>query len=280
MKKWMQGAAALGLLIATGTGAQAADKAAPKKKVYKAEPREAVVMPPPAWTGSYAGVSAGLRWSDATWTTTSIVPPPVGTLPASQSFSSRAFRVGGYFGQNWQTAPTTIMGWEADFGWIDKMHSIGGIPGTYTGAGAAAALANDSSAVKQRWDASFRGRYGYLLTPSWLAYATAGLAWQNVETSASCAVAGGYCAVARTDSVRKTLSGWTVGGGLETMLGGGWMARAEYRYADYRRMSQTAFAGTGDDVNYELKLKTHTALIGFAYPFGAGTLPGPVSAKY
>src|SRR5205823_13200133 len=120
----------------------------------------------PSWAGMYAGVSAGLRWADVTWTTTAIVPPPPGTIPASQSFSDRSFRAGGYLGYNWQIAPTTIFGVEADFAWADAKRSVGGIPGTYNAAGATAALANDSSQVKEGWDSSVRARFGLLLGPT------------------------------------------------------------------------------------------------------------------
>jgi outer membrane immunogenic protein len=284
MTNWMRGTAALALLLGTVVGAQAADRKIPvlkKKPVYKAEPlREAPSLVVPSWAGMYFGVSLGVRWADVTWTTTSIVPPPAGTVPASESYADRSFRAGGYVGYNWQIAPTTIFGVEADFAWADGKRSVGGIPGTYSAAGAALALANDSSTVREGWDSSVRARFGLLISPTWLAYGTGGWAWQNVEASASCVVAGGYCLAPRSESARKTLSGWTVGGGLEGMMSGGWLARVEYRYADYRPASQTFFGGTGDDINFDLKLRTHAALIGFAYRFNLEGVPGVVSARY
>src|SRR5258706_4280782 len=130
MTKWMRATAALALLIGTVTAVQAADTKVPvikKKPVHKAElHREPVPsLAVRSWAGMYVGVSAGVRWADVVWTTTAIVPPPPGTIPASQSFSARSFRTGGYLGYNWQIAPTTIFGVEADFAWADGKRSVG-----------------------------------------------------------------------------------------------------------------------------------------------------------
>lgn len=81
---------------------------------------------------------------------------------------------------------------------------------------------SDFQDIRGQW---FVGaRLGILLTPKLLAYGLAGyteeidgkLAFQAIETTNI-----------------KDLAGLTLGGGLEHMLGGGWSAKAEYRYVSY-----------------------------------------------
>jgi opacity protein-like surface antigen len=57
--------------------------------------------------------------------------------------------------------------------------------------------ASNSFAVKTTWDASIRGRAGYLIDPALLLYGTAGPSWIHVETTSNCstlAAADGRCA--------------------------------------------------------------------------------------
>ena len=189
----------------------------------------AYAPPPPApvfsWTGFYIGGSLGGRWTDVTWTTTAIgdnqAPPDPTTSPAS--FDSSSFRGGGYLGYNWQFAPLWVVGIEGDVAWADNSKTLAGIPGTFgpTGLGVGpGAAALDSSNVKLGWDASLRGRIGFLITPTWLLYATGGAAWQHVDINASCSGMGGtgnasWCVVARDENVSSVKTGWTIGGGIE-----------------------------------------------------------------
>jgi outer membrane immunogenic protein len=64
------------------------------------------------------------------------------------------------------------------------------------------------------------------------------------------------------------------------MLWGNWIARGEYRYADFGTISNTDVRTLGADVltvNYDLRIKAHTATFGLAYKFDWGR---PVVAKY
>ncbi len=189
------------------------------------------------------------------------------------------FRGGGYLGYNWQTGPFSVVGIEADFGWADKTRTIAGIPGTYTAGGAAAAIAADSTSVGLGWDASVRARLGLLVGPAWLVYGTVGIAWQHIEFGASCALAGGYCTAARAQTHDVTRVGWTAGVGVEGALSANWLARVEYRYADFDNAGHTFFSSSGDDVFMDVKVRTHTALFGLAYKFGSYTEAWPLSAR-
>src|SRR6266436_7888525 len=74
---------------------------------------------------------------------------------------------------------------------------------------------------KNRWLASLRGRFGFVLAPNLLAYGTAGWGW-----------AGSSFTVTGTDgsqfSTKPTLNGVVAGGGLEYALSQNWGLRVEY----------------------------------------------------
>lgn len=71
-----------------------------------------------------------------------------------------------------------------------------------------------------------------------------------------------------------TRLGWTLGGGIEMALWGNWLARAEYRYADFgapaftvnRTSTMKGFNPTIE--TFDLAVRTHTVTFGLAYKFG------------
>jgi len=76
-----------------------------------------------------------------------------------------------------------------------------------------------------------------------------------------------------------TRLGWTLGGGIEAMLGSNWIARAEYRYASFGTIRNTdnrsttpvgtTIFGPGvSTVAYDLRLATQTVTFGLSYKFG------------
>ncbi|HEY0568571.1 MAG TPA: outer membrane protein [Xanthobacteraceae bacterium] len=241
--------------------ASAADlpRGAPAYKAPMAEPYS-------NWSGFYLGGSLGGRWSDADWATTRALAPIGGTSPAS--YDSSSFRGGIYGGVNFQLSPMIVAGIEADIGWAKNESTRTGIPGL--------TVNSDSTTLRQHWDSSVVGRLGVLVTPATLLYAVGGASWINVESNTTCSIAGGYCLAARNQTNDTTRAGWTVGAGLETMLMGNWLARVEYRYADYGKIDNTFFAGTADTITVSEDLRTHTAKVGLAYKFGGG----PLYAKY
>ncbi len=252
----------LAILFTCGV-ARAGDVAA-----YKAPPPPSGAMP----GNFYVGLSLGARWSDTDWTTTAIGSPPASpqfapTNPAS--FDSSTARIGGYVGSMWRIAPTWAVGIEGDIAWGDSSKTIAGIPGTCCGGVAA---------VKEGWDGSVRGRLGFLLTPSWLLYATGGIAWQGLDIDASCGSKASFCGTAHAESVSTTQAGWTLGTGVEVMLRHNWLIRLEYRFADYGRLDHAFFIHSpADRIVMTEALRTQTLLVGLAYKLGA---PGPVLAKH
>jgi outer membrane immunogenic protein len=277
----LTGALSLGLV----TTASAADMA------VKARPAPAVVY---AWTGFYIGGAIGGRWDDPRWNTTCQSPTIFAVCNPfadrfvtnnPQTFRSSAFRGAIYGGYNWQVGPSWVWGVEGDFGWANNSKTNAGIPGLESPT-VAGAPGLDSSRVKQTWDGSLRLRAGYLVAPSVLLYGTGGVAFTHVEASATCGTTFpvGWCAIGtnigRTDTASSDRVGWTVGGGIEAMIMPNWLLRGEYRYADYgtfqfNGLRSPAGVITVDSFNSDIRLRTHTAMVGLAYKFG-----GPVVAKY
>jgi outer membrane immunogenic protein len=257
----------------------------------------AVKAPVPVydWTGFYIGASLGDRLTDADWTTTCLEP---GVAPCGTAFPNRlafqpstplnasSMRYGGYAGFNWQYQ-NMLVGAEVDGAWEDSSAFVLGIPGAEDPT-VAGSPGLDSAKVRETWDASVRGRLGWVVTGTVLLYGTAGVSWMHAEASAFCGTAFpvGWCAansplLGTTQTASTTRMGWTAGGGIEVMVTSNWLARAEYRVSDYGTFSSTLFTGfngnvvNGDAFSFNTRLTTQTALIGVAYKFG-----GPVVAKY
>lgn len=239
----------------------------------------AIATPVSDWTGFYIGGEVGGRWSDSTWTTDGLLVPngPIGNrtgdIPAS--FNSSSVRAGAYFGYNWQVSRSWVLGIEGDAAWGDNNRSRAGIPGTWSPGTPFVFVSADNSNVRLGWDAAVRARVGWLVAPNVMLFGAGGAAWQDVSVGANCQVTGPWCSVARSASFSTTKVGWTVGGGVEAKVWSNWLARVEYRYADFGRTDYAFFPATIDAVYMHHDLKTQTVSFGLAYQFG-----GPVVAKY
>jgi outer membrane immunogenic protein len=224
-----------------------------------------------SWSGLYAGLGLGARASQSELTTTSVIfgnPIDLTGFATSQHVDGTGFRGSPYVGFNWQFMPRWLVGIEGDVGIANQTTTLSGnfTPLLRTG------LAADSTAMKTTWDASLRGRIGMLLTPATLAYATGGVSWQHYEVASTCisdtCFGIGASPVSVANSTTKV--GWILGGGFETSLSRHWLARAEYRYADFGSASFTMVRTAGTDPvidNFDVRLRTHTLNFGLAYKF-------------
>ena len=234
------------------------------------------------------------KQADADWTTTSFAnpfaPPGAFVVDASSPATYRpsAGRFGGLLGYDWQIDPRWVVGLEVDAAYSDGTAAIAGIPGCIVACiFGTPGPSGDASSVKMKWDASARGRLGYLVSPNLLIYGTGGIAWQSVQDSATCqnGLADAVCPVLAGNpfsTVTNTTvrTGWTVGGGIDARVYGNWTLRGEYRYADFGTWNNSFVLGAGGaptatTVNTQLKIDTQIALVGIIYKFG-----NPVVARY
>jgi outer membrane immunogenic protein len=129
------------------------------------------------------------------------------------------------------------------------------------------------------WDASIRGRLGYLLTPNALLYLTGGVAFGGFNLSSTYS-GFGYWNYAYHAS---TNVGWTIGGGLQYALDSHWSTSIEYRYTDWGSANLTDNETYFGDGTYtygyfgKLDRTDNRVQVGLTYKF---TQAEPVVAKY
>jgi opacity protein-like surface antigen len=231
--------------------------------------------PPPAWTGLYAGLSAGYAWgaSDSVSTTaygvsnsldaalTPLLGRPVAlTAPAALSATGSAgmaahgFLGGAQAGYNYQLGSSFVVGLEADIqgGGIRGRGSFLGAAAGDNGVRSDAVLSGVDHEKSVDWLGTVRGRVGYLATQTLLAFATGGLAYGGVSASSHVSqmwsgdsIAPGLQTTGAAGSLSDTRVGWTVGGGLEWMFMPDWSVKAEYLYFDLGAAAwNSSLAGT------------------------------------
>jgi outer membrane immunogenic protein len=178
-----------------------------KAPVYRA--------PPPVvynWTGFYVGANGGGGWGTSSWSYV------VGGTTANHNNSGGL--IGGTVGFNYQFAPNWVAGIEADWGWSNIRGS--------------ASCPNAAFDCKTSIDSlgTARGRIGYAMN-QWLLYGTGGIAWGqvNVETVNLAGTATPTSGTA-TNGTKSTVTGWTVGAGVEYGFWTNWSAKIEYLYID------------------------------------------------
>jgi len=196
------------------------------------------------WTGVYAGINAGYSWGNWDWPGTNPYVAPPGTcknaFPNSKyadkdcgapNQSPSGASIGGTIGYNHQI-DRFVIGVEGDFNFANISDSKR--DGNYL---------VESSNIEHT--ASIRARLGVLLTPTVLAYATGGVAFQNLEYGESCppdasAVIAGWCRPVSAGghgpyNLKKSQwnTGYVVGGGLEWLFTERVSLKVEGLYSDF-----------------------------------------------
>jgi outer membrane immunogenic protein len=236
--------------------------------------------------GPYVGLSAGAKIGSAHWTAMELNGGGVNGTPftpvdatSPRNYDMTAARLGGYVGFDWQFG-SWVAGPEAAFAWADQKQTRAFLPGCGLGCGGffPPPGPNDTAAARLQWDGNIGARAGYLVTPQWLLYGSAGLALQQIETTGACVnptLNSQYCFGPGSQppiSHGLTLLGFTLGGGVETRLGAHWLLRAEYRFADFPTVGDTfAFLpsdkGFNNTYRYRLSAQNHILSLGVAYKF-------------
>lgn len=254
MKKLILAAA---LVVGTTAAASAADL-----------PTKAPMLAPApifSWSGFYVGLHVGGAWANQDGSTVS--PVALNQAPTAVDLDTSGWLGGVHLGYNWQFAPSWVLGIEADISATDLGESataanlfLNGLP---VGSGGI------SYNRDLDWLATFRGRVGVLLTPTWLLYATGGVAWAGLDYSGTNAFAGGCpnCGILSSDD---TETGYVLGAGIEGVFAGRWLARLEYLYYHFDGFSQGVnFVGTTTPATtYSFgDLNVHAVRAGLSYKF-------------
>ena len=193
--------------------------------------------PPPAWTGFYVGLNAGYAWGNSDPTQIrAVTGAPLfmtGTTQGPPGLSPRGFIGGGQLGYNWQTGQW-VFGAEVDFSGLDAKADASVSP-FFIGKG----LNTFTWSSRYDWLFTARLRGGFLVAPNWLLYVTGGLAVTRVRDSVSCTSAAFGCidfspGTSLQWSDTSTLTGGTIGGGVEAMFAPNWTARVEYLYVKFK----------------------------------------------
>jgi outer membrane immunogenic protein len=267
---------AVGLLaLMSGGAALAADLPAAPAPTYKAPPP--VVAP--SWTGFYVGVNGGLSVGHNRTTDTTVLPGITNPVFGADSVARAPFGgiVGGQVGWNWQAAPSWLLGIEADMQWSGQTDTAcvsACLPQAVNGS-----LLGLTDDQKLTWFGTARGRVGWIAPNGTLWYATGGAAWGRVEQTLTLTGTAGFfpTGLSSTASFSHDRVGWTVGGGAETPLGGGWSAKAEYLFVDLGSVSNTFVSplglallpATAQATNSSVRIQDHIVRFGLNYRFGA-----------
>ena len=271
-------------LIATAISFGVIGAAAAADLPVKARP-----MPVPVynWTGCYIGASAGAKGAYPRESVT--IPGTTAgglTTPTSvQTFGRDAnddgtWLLGGQVGCNYQAAGSNwVFGIEGDaHGQHWAQTNIVQFPPPLFVAGDRFDLASD-------WQASVRGRIGYAMDRT-LFYVTGGAAFTNVRATSNWIADGIFPATFLTQE--KTLTGGTVGAGVEYAVTDNITLGMEGRYTHYASTrfdagSLAVIVPPGAAVTFarvntyrDVELETGEILFRANYKFG----PGAVVAKY
>jgi opacity protein-like surface antigen len=201
-------AAALGV-IAASHPAQAAD-------LYGGYKDQPVYVQPSPWQGFYAGLNAGGAWSSIEPAHNVVIFGGGGTIPVG-TIDNSGFFGGVQLGYNVQ-ASNFVYGIEADFGGMDTGANQNFIdpatPGRVLHVKSSGGFYGDIT-----------GRGGVVLGSA-LLYAKGGFAFFAGDVRISDTFDG----VAQNSG---TFTGWTIGGGLEYLIGSNSTIKIEYQFFDF-----------------------------------------------
>lgn len=180
------------------------------------------------WSGPYVGIEGGGGWGHQSQSGGGPLVLPSGGgvthtiitvgVVSDGNYGLSGGLLGGTIGYNFQSR-RVVYGVEGDASWADFRGSgTCGVGGFQTGCG------GDIRGLE-----TIRGRFGYDIGPfipslgNVLPFVSGGWAFGRIHA---------WDALLGT-SGDKSMVGWTLGGGLEAMLGSNWSVRAEYLHVDF-----------------------------------------------
>jgi outer membrane immunogenic protein len=180
--------------------------------------------------------------------------------PAPPVFSWSGFYVGAHAGVTDSTVRTNgphshfdntgaSGGIHAGYQWHFGSHVIAGLDGDVDYTDLTKLHESPASKFENNWQGSVRAKAGYA-AGRFLPYIAAGMAVANPELS-------GW------EAERKTLVGWTAGGGLDYALDQHWLVRGDIRYTDFGKQD-FPFA---DGMTAKVRLSAFSSTLGLSYKF-------------
>ncbi|WP_279090340.1 outer membrane protein [Bartonella apis] len=216
--------------LLAASAAQAADV------VVNQEPAPVVAAPAFSWSGFYAGGQIGGSWGDGSFerdvkAVKNLRPAKYGDARISdvkkKSIDGGDFIGGVYAGYNLQFTNNIVAGFDADFTWLDNTaKSNENIPFGES------RIDGYRNKVKQDWMAAVRARLGYAYD-RFLPYIAGGVAFTDVEYKHRYYGDVTDIWFDERSSSSKTLTGYTLGAGLDYAMTDHIILRAEYRYTDF-----------------------------------------------
>jgi outer membrane immunogenic protein len=201
-------------------------------------------LPQTNWNGFYLGAVAGTSLASVRTT------DPTGGTSGEIGNNGTGFFGGGQAGYNVMLGPRVLVGIEGDFSYFSSKH-------TNQNYGATTAFTGFDAS----WLATARARVGYSTGPAVL-YATGGGAWVNLTENVFTG--------AGVSSASKTLGGWAVGGGIETVFSGNWSMKSEYLLVDVGHLDTVVVGANTSSADHTFHL-FRTALV---YRFSGNPLSG------
>jgi outer membrane immunogenic protein len=195
------------------------------------------------WTGFYLGGNLGYSGGDSASSESLSNGTEALAVPGG-SFKLDGIIGGGEIGYNWQIS-NWVVGVEVDIqaSGQNGSTSFACQTGCVTNGGTALPAGTTISNLSQRLDyfGTIRGRAGVTVIPTVLLYATAGLAYGQVETGGTVSGVAGAGSFGNTFGSINTNVGWTVGAGVEAPLWPYWTGKLEYIYVDLGTVSAGQF---------------------------------------
>jgi outer membrane immunogenic protein len=267
MKRMLSGIVAATALLATS--AFAADL--PVKTYTKAP---VYVEPIYNWTGFYIGGNIGYSWGRSSDNSTLTNSTGTVLFASADKTDLNGIFGGGQIGYNWQMQ-NWVWGLEADIQGTDEKGTRAfsyttPVPPICFNLCPPAVTTPFALTQKIDWFGTVRARAGVLVTPKVLLYATGGFAYGEVNSSETVSTP-----VPSAFSASSTNVGWTVGAGIEGVIGGNWTAKLEYLYVDLGTVSGSFTLPSTNIISYNSRITDNILRVGINYKFD-----GPVVAKF
>jgi outer membrane immunogenic protein len=206
------------------------------------------------WTGIYIGGHIG-----GAWTSNGNNNNYYNNYYYDNNNDDSSFIGGGQIGFNYQIG-SWVLGVEGDISAADlgnKRDNYYNLPYYYGGRSI-------------DWFATLTGRVGYAWD-NWLLYVKGGGAWADTDNGRD------YYYTNYGYNRDNTLSGWTVGVGVEWAWTPNWSVKLEYDYLDFESDKDHYYY---TNYYHDRNVEVHAVKLGINYRFGGPTAVAPVAARY